>query len=308
MNQPVAWFAGFGFVEGAHHNIVRRSQASKLAIGIFFEVTSHHNKAFNNVLRDNDIVWVLRTDDTIGAMGVLLHGDSNVVAYNYFANNRAICTYTGAVEGNSVELFEATNSVIHHNISYYDRVFSEIGSSSSVRSANNTFAYNLHVSNVADLVGNKGARFVVTRGWGDPYGPVLNTMIYNNTVYLIGANSFGVSCLKCGNDILTLKNNILFANQTPLFADGPLNESNNIFWNGDGNPVLHLHGVNISSHSKIRSPMFVDPAKNDFMAKANSPAVDAATGGVPAYFFRRDLKNMHVPSVKSGDIGAYEHN
>jgi len=307
MNQPVAWFAGFGFVQGAHHNIVRRSQASKLAVGIFFEVTSHHNKAFNNVLRDNDIVWVLRTDDTIGAMGVLLHGDSNVVAYNYFANNRAICTFTGAIESNSVELFQATNSVIHHNISYYDRVFSEIGSSSTVRSANNTFAYNLQVSDVADLVGNKGARFVVTRGWGDPYGPVLNTMIYNNTIYLVGGNSTGVSCLNCGNDILTMENNILFVNRTPFYTDAPFNESNNIFWNGDGKPnVYSLPTFSVSATSRTADPQFTDPTQNNFFPLSASPVVSAAASSVPGYTYKRDLAGTLVPSGTGPDIGAYE--
>ena len=115
-NQPVAWKAGFAFQSGSSYSIVQNSKATKLAIGMFFSGDSHDNAALYNTITDNSVVWELTQNSTLGAMGVLLQGNRQEIGHNYFANNRSICTYNGIPESNSVELFAARNSQIHHNV------------------------------------------------------------------------------------------------------------------------------------------------------------------------------------------------
>jgi hypothetical protein len=304
-NQPVGWKAGFSFQDGASYNVVQNSQATRLAIGIFFSGNTHHNKALNNSLTNNNVVWELTPDRTLGAMGVLLQGDHQEVGYNYFADNKTRCTYTGVIESNSIELYAATNSTIHHNTSFRDRVFSELGSSPSVRSENNTYAYNLHVSALSDP--NYGARFVVTRGWDHTHGPVLSTKVYNNTLYLTGSGSKGVVCEKCGPNILNLENNILWVNREPFSSDGPFVEKNNIFWGGGGSTLLNYYGFAMSESSRTSNPNFVDAANNNFHLKPDSPAVNGGTRAAVDVGFDFDLWQTLTAVGGTPDIGAYEY-
>lgn len=304
-NQPIGWKAGFSFQDGASYNIVQNSEATKLAIGIFFSGDTHHNKALNNSLTNNNVVWELTQERTLGAMGILLQGDSQEVAYNYIADNHTICTYTGVVESNSIELYAARNSVIHHNTSYHDRVFSEMGSSPSVTSENNTYAYNLHVASLSAPA--YGVRFIVTRGWNHRHGPVLNTKILNNTIYLTGSGSKGVVCERCGNDILTLENNILWVNREPFWSDGPFVEQNNLFWNGTDPILLNLYGLVLSGSSQRSDPQFIDVSSFNFNLREDSPAIDSGTLTATELGFDFDLWQTHVPVNKMTDIGAYEY-
>ena len=304
-NQPVGWKAGFSFQDGAAHNTVQYSKATKLAIGIFFSGDTHNNKALNNTITNNHVVWELAPTRTLGAMGILLQGDSQEVGHNYFAGNKTICTYTGTIESNSIELYAATNSTIHHNTSYGDRVFSEMGSSPSVRSENNTYAYNLHVTSLSDPY--YGARFIVTRGWNHAHGPVLGTKVYNNTVYHTGSGSKGVVCELCGEKILALDSNILWVNREPFSSDGPFEERNNIFWDGNGSPLLNVYGFALSNTSQISDPQFVDAKNGNFNLKANSPAVNKGTRVSAKAGFDYDLWQTITSVDEATDIGAYEH-
>jgi len=301
-NQPMGWKAGFAFQDGASYNIVQNSKATKLAIGIFFADGSHHNRAVYNTITDNNVVWELRQTSTLGAMGVLLHGDNQEVGHNYFTNNRSLCTYTGVPESNSIELFTARNSFIHHNVSYQDRVFSELGSSSSQRAENNTYAYNLHV--VTDNDSSTGPRFLVTRGWNHPFGPVVNTQVYQNTVYLTASDSKGITCGMCGKEILALKNNIFWVDREPVWSDTPFVEANNVYWSSDGRPLVLFQSLFMSSASRIADPQFFDPANGKFNLKANSPAI--GQGVLDPVSLTYDLAQTMIAPKTKLDIGAYQ--
>ena len=240
-----------------------------------------------------------------GATGVSLHGDSNEIGRNYFANNRTICTYNGVVESNSIELYKARNSNIHHNRSIGDRVFSELGTDSSYRVENNTFAYNLHIS--SDSHSTTGARFLVTRGHGHSYGPILNTKLYNNVVYFTGSGSKGVTCQKCGTGILLMHNNILWADGEPFSSDAAFVESHNIFWSSNGDPMLRWHGVSKSSASLITNPQFADPANSNFSLQGSSPAINSGNLDVVGAGYLTDLKGKVIPMGGAVDIGAHEY-
>jgi hypothetical protein len=304
-NQPRGWKAGFSFGAGAAYNTVRASRATNLTIGVYFDQNSHHNKLLNSTITDNNVVEKLTATSAHGATGVSLHGDANEISRNYFANNRTICTYNGVVESNSIELYKARNSNIHHNRSIGDRVFSELGTDSSYRSENNTFAYNLHVSSYSHST--TGARFLVTRGYGHSYGPILNTTLYNNVVYFTGSGSKGVTCQKCGTGILIMQNNILWADGEPFSSDAALVESHNIFWSSNGDPMLRWHGVSKSATSLVADPRFVDRANNNFRLQATSPAINSGDLSVVVAGYKTDLLGKGIPVGGVVDRGANEY-
>jgi hypothetical protein len=300
-NQPVGWKLGFAFGGSSSYNTVQHSKAHKLAVGIYFGGSNHHNKALNNTVVDNNVVWELTSIGSSGPAGIILYGDHNEIAHNYFTNNTRNCLLSGKGGGISIELYSARNSNIHHNRSYNDRVFVELGSSKSSIAADNTFAYNLHVVKTTDSI--TGPRFVVTRGQGHVFGPVWRTKVYNNTVYYTAGDSKGVSCENCGFDVLTVKNNIFWVDQQPITSDGPFIEEHNILWSTDGKPKL---GFTKSLSTKIVNPGFKNAGADDFRLVASSPAREAGTHESLTLGYVVDLDLQGVPQVALVDAGAYE--
>lgn len=303
-NQPRGWKSGFSFEKNSSYNTVRASKATRLTIGVFFHTNSNNNKLLNSTITDNNVLEQLTSTSAHGASGVSLHGTNQEIARNYFANNRSICTYNGVQESISIELYTASNANIHHNTIYNDRVFIELGSTSTWRSENNTIAYNLYVSNYAHAT--MGARFVVTRGYGHSYGPVVGTKVINNVVYLTGAGSKGVTCQKCDTGILTVRNNILWANDEPFSSDNSFVETNNVYWSNDGSPSLQWRGLTKSSSSYIANPQFVNAGANNFSLQSSSPAINRGTIDFVAAGYVWDLAGKQVPIAGAVDIGAFE--
>jgi len=303
LNQPVAYKIGFGFSSGASHNILRNSVATNLSIGVSFTDDAHDNQILYNTITDNNILWTQTSTSSAGAVGINLHGDNQEIARNVFARNKPICTYTGGGGGISIELYGATNSNIHHNVSVGDQVFAELGSSPTLIARNNVFAYNVHVSSFS---GVHGPRFVITRGNGSSFGPVYYTKLYNNIVYFTSASSKGVTCDSCGPDILTLKNNILWASE-PFYSNAPIEESHNIFWSSNGSPLIHWYGSTMNAGSKVANPLFVDPAHGNFHLKSNSPGINNADMDSVASRYSLDLDRTTLPVSGVTDIGSYEY-
>lgn len=302
--QPLGFKVGFEIQGGASNNTIWNNKASKLAIGVSLSKDSFRNRVIGNTIVDNNVLWDLVRPDIQGAIGILLHGDRQEIASNYFANNKSGCAYFGDYEHISIEVFDASNSIIHHNVSY-DRVFTELGTSSTYITSNNTYAYNVHVA--SNLGSNQGARFVITRGYGHLHGPVLNTKVVHNTVYLTG-NSKGISCWPCGTDILTLRDNILWVDPEPFAINTLFVEANNLFWSSDGTPLLNWRGgMLMSLTSRIARPLFVDAAKGNFNLQANSPARDRGSMSSVPSGLDYDVAQSKVPIGAQADIGAYEY-
>jgi hypothetical protein len=251
----------------------------------------------HNELTDNHVVWQLNQSSALGAMGILLHGDHHEIAYNYFANNRTLCTYNGIVESNSIELHGARFANIRHNISYHDRVFSELGSSATYPSHDNIYAYNLHV--VGPSESQTGSRFLVTRGAGHQHGPVWRTTAYNNTIYHTGEDSKGITCQLCSNEVLKVKNNIFWGDREPISSNGPFIEANNIFWSTLGNPLLHFAP---SPTSHIDDPVFVNLGAQDFRLRSTSPARLAGNMASVGAGYNYDLALTPVSQGEAVDI------
>lgn len=307
-NNPEGWYVGFNFVNsnnsaiGGSHNILRFVSATKLTAGVHMQTSTHHNQVVSSSFTNNHAmerltpISVGATDD-IGAWGILLKGDYHEISGNYFAENNSWCTFDTNPQGNSVELYEAKHNVISYNIAVDDRVFSELGSSESVVSENNLFAYNLVVSSVLD------AKFVTTRGAEADFGPVLSTRLFHNTVYLTGAESQGLVCGGgCYASVLEARDNIFWAEWKAAFVGNPFAESNNIYWATDGSPFVQFLGFSMHPTSMKADPQLFDPPDGDFRLQESSPAVDAGF----AFGWLLDLAGVTVPQGAGEDIGAYE--
>jgi hypothetical protein len=310
--QTYGFYTGFNFTQGSSYNILRNSKARLTAVGVHFSNEgSHHNKVLHNEIIENNVMYRLdpepntatdHTHEDRGGSGMDLKGNDNEVAYNYLKDNVAWCNYDIAPiqHSNSIELFNAKRNYIHHNISINDRVFSEVGGDKLDKTKNsedNTFAYNLHTTSMVR------SRFLTVHGIGREFGPSYRTKLFNNTLYHTSNDNTVINCVGCDPTILTLKNNIVWGNNVALRADGPFNESNNIYWKTGGSPTVSITGATMSSSSRKTNPLFVNPGSIDFHLNSSSFAIN---NGVDVNL-TKDLENKDVPINGVPDIGGYEY-
>lgn len=296
--QPIGDVFAVNFTGGAHHNTIAESDIWGATAGVHLGRESSANRVIHNEIHDNVVKKSEETDPSLdlGAWGVLVVSDDNEVAYNTLRDNVAPCRNQGAPpSSNSIELFEGSDNRIHHNWSYGDRVFSELGSSDVEVASGNRWDYNLMVSDLDDAV------FLITRGEGGEFGPVFDTTATHNTVYLTGERSDAVVCGNgCGPDVLTLTGNVLDARRKALFSDSVFSESHNVFWSSSGTPTLQSP-IELDPTSAIVDPGFADPATLDLRPGAGSPLIDAAGR---ARTHDEDLDR--APVDERPDIGAFE--
>ncbi|MEL7208411.1 MAG: hypothetical protein AAGK32_09305, partial [Actinomycetota bacterium] len=245
--QPFGSYYGVNFTGGAHHVTLQDSLIEHANAGVHVSANSHHITVQRNKLHNNDVMNVFggNPNKDLGAWGILVRSDDNEIAHNEFKNNRAPCANgAGRIHSNSVEIFEGQRNYIHHNKSYGDRVFSELGGSSAQKAADNVFEFNLHHSNMVD------ARFITTRGGGTQWGPVWRTVAEHNTVHLTGNGSVAVSCGEgCSANILTLRGNILTGVDKALYADAAFDEADNVYWNPRGSTTRIQHASTNKRHA-----------------------------------------------------------
>ena len=135
------------------------------------------------------------------------------------------------------------------------------------------------------------------------YGPVYRTFVYNNTVYYTGAASQGLICgAGCSSNIMTAKNNIVWAEQKAAFADAQFTESNNIYWSSNGQPFVQFMNFSLNAADKITNPLFVNPGAQDFQLQSTSTAIDTGVN----LGWAKDLLGTALPQGTVPDIGAYE--
>ncbi len=274
---------------------IRDNLVTDTAAGIYVKSGAHGNKVLNNRLVGNNRMSVLTaspSDDDSGAFGVLLRGDGNEIAYNTIRGSDAF-SYDYGRDGAAVEIYGGVGNHVHHNTALDNDVFSELGGS---RSADNVFAYNLVRSSLAT------SSFLVTRGAGSSYGPVLRTKLYNNTVLLTGVSSQGFVChAGCGPGILTMRNNVIQAVAKVGYADARFDEDHGLYSGGRRQFVLGPRSV-------VAAPHFIDPAAGNLRLAAASPGLDRGV----RLSYARDLDGRSVPvdgnrdGVAVTDLGAYE--
>ncbi|MDP9072847.1 MAG: hypothetical protein M3N98_01510, partial [Actinomycetota bacterium] len=250
------------------------------------------------LLSGNNMVDAFHADPTtdLGAWGILINGDNNDIGFNRFQDNIAVCSNQGyKLASNSIELYTARNNNIHHNIALRDRVFSELGSSSTVRSSGNTYAYNVFVTAGSD------SRFVTTRGALDTrYGPVDNTYLVHNSTYQTGANSSAIACvLGCGSAVLATDSNIFWADGKVFVADATFPNQNDLIWSSSGTPT---YSRPVRSSAVVANPHYVGPATGNLRLRSASPAIGA---GNIVGDWGTDVYGKTLPSGPgTDDVGA----
>lgn len=286
--------SGFRLAAGASYDTLRDLVATDLTFGIKLEAGSHHNRVLRNVLSDNDMKSDIWTSDA-GAVGIVLFGDDNEVAYNTVSGSDVCSRFYGR-DGSAIEVFGGQRNRIHHNRAIDNNQFAELG---NARSADNVYAYNVVTSTLRD------GHFLTTRGPKDTaWGPVMRTKALNNTVYLTGAASFAIQCAGgCAPSILTLRNNVVWAADRVGYADAGFDEGNNVYWSPGGPRVWFP----MTASSRKADPAFVAPSAGDLHIRSTSPAVDAGWSGVLGLGYTSDFDGASLPRGPAVDIGAYEY-
>ncbi len=312
---PTGWRIGFA-IQG-NNNTVESVRASGMTAGVHIGTNATDNRVLRSELVDNTNMSVNTEggDDDSGSWGVVLNGDRNEIAYNYFTGNSSSCSFDYGGEGASVEVYEAQDNFIHHNRAIEETTFTELGSGDK-EARGNIFAYNLYT-----LTTDDGGEFLNVRGPGN-FGPTRYTVAHNNTVYLTGSQSEGVICSNClseapeddGNTaaILSLYNNILWVDGKNdgkvAFASKIFDEGNNVYWSSDGNPfVQYISPMQMAASSMEADPGFVDAAAGDFRLTQGSPAIDVARSEILDTRLSADLAGQSLPQDGTLDIGAYEY-
>jgi len=293
-NNPVGYIVGFNLRTGSSNNKLRNVEATGNYAGVAIKEGSHHNRVLGSKFFNNTMMNPLDTalDNDAGAFGVALFGDDNEIAGNTFQGQYA-CSYDYNGDGAAIEIYGGQRNNIHHNRAENNEAFTELG---NIRSADNVYAYNQVTSSIAT------SSFLITRGGTDNrYGPINGTKAYNNTVYLTGSASNGIVCHGgCSANILSAKNNILWAGGKSLYADAPFDEGNNIYWRTGGSPVVQ---ASINTTSQKIDPKFLDVTKLNFHLQTGSQAIDRGAN----HGYITDLDNKTVPIGTAPDIGSYEY-
>lgn len=276
------------------NNTLRTSVVTHNVTGVHIKSTAKGSKVLNNVIKDNNRMSVntVGGDDDSGAFGILIAGDSSDIAHNVISGSDA-ASYDYGRDGAAVEIYGGIGNRIHHNTAIDNDAFAELGNS---RSADNVFAYNV-VKTALD-----GATFLVTRGDESSWGPVLGTVLENNTVQMSGASSQGFICHGgCNASVLKMRNNIITATWKVGYADAPFDEDFNLYHGGQVQ-------FQLGSHSLVADPGFVSASTGDLHLSSTSTAVDR--GAPQAWTSDRDgaavPQDGDADGTSAVDIGAYE--
>lgn len=206
---------------------VRDSRATNNAIGVFAVKGSIGARISDNYIAGNNRMYTLtrspRWDDA-GALGVLLQGANAVVDHNTIKNQSAF-SYDFGRDGSAIEIYGATDSLIHHNTATNNQTFVELGLDGT---KDNSITFNRVKSSKPRADG------LVTRGAQERFGPVAGTDFSHNRVTLRGHKSTGFTCSAgCSRKILSLFYNVFDVNGNGGFADRPPKMRGNRFLDGE---------------------------------------------------------------------------
>ena len=208
---------------------------------------------------------------------------------------------------------------VMHNVDFGIELASEHKDrSTSYITARNNLIYHCHTAGVS--IGG----YAPERGHTE-HSIVINNILYENDTSATGSGEFQLQWNMTDN---ILANNIVYAGPRCLFSltrtqvekdRPPVTIDHNLYFCASGAQASkwaaasatvtgfdkYVESTGNDRHSNFMDPHFVDPARNDFHLRSDSPALAAGTtDGLPVGEF--DLEGS--PRVKSGkiDIGSYQ--
>lgn len=283
-----------GFSVSGDDVVLSRVVATGSVTGVHIRDGADDAVVRRSVIRDNVRMSVNTPggDDDSGAFGVLVQGDGAVIRRNRISGHVAK-SYDYGDDGAAVEIYGAIGTRVTHNLATDNNAFTELG---DPRTADTTYAYNLVTSDLPE------ATFLVTRGAGSSWGPIVGTDASHNTVHLTGERSQGFVCHDgCGSDVLTMRANVIAAEWKVGYADAGFAGGHNV-WHGGQRQFAMLAG------DVVAVPGWVAPSRGNYRLARRSPAVDREPGTA----WQRDLLGGPVPrdgdrdGKRRPDAGAIE--
>lgn len=329
---------------GSHERLVD-VDVSHNAVGVEIEPGSDYDTISGSRIHDNTRMMVdtqgtgcgtaaaEQCDDDYGAEGIGVGGDHATITGNEFAGN-AGSSHDYGRDGSAIEVFGAEHTIVSHNTSSNDAIFSEVGGLSAANNGalDNTakdteYAYNLVTG---DLDGE--GFLVLNADTSNIYGPSYGTIVDHNTIYYTGGTltvpdgagtkpqqTFGWQCGQgCDNGdptSITVFGNIIdpvngWAEYCQGAAAGACASDYNIIpvgWDSTtSSPGDYNDGVTHTG-DVAAAPGFTAPG-TDFTPSSSSPAVDAVPSSATAggQTWTTDLAGNPTPVNGNADAGAYE--
>jgi parallel beta-helix repeat protein len=239
-----------------------RNVVSNNVAGIFVRSSATGTRVLRNRVVNNDRMSVLTRGggDDNGAFGVLVQGERTEIARNLITGSDAF-SYDYGRDGAAVEVYGARGTNVHHNRAANNETFSELGNPST---AGTTYSYNVVRSSLPR------SKFLVVPGADSGFGPARGTLAFRNTALLTGQGSEGVVCYSgCSADVLRIRANIVQARAKSAYADGRIDQGDNIFFGGKAQ-------LELGPGSRFANPRFRNPRRGDLRLKRSSPARNRA--------------------------------
>jgi hypothetical protein len=209
---------GVDLMPGSADNTVSEVFATGFYAAVYIYTGSDDNTITSNTFVNNVQMNRNTPTQSAGGFGVLLHGDYNVIEYNTINGNQA-CSNEFGRDGSAVEVYGGSYNLVRGNQAANDAAFTELGSFTGDIATGNEYVGNT----VTDGPGDLRVIFLITRGSGDVFGPVSDTVVEDNKVILTrpgdkGAVSYawqpgnGIILTMTGNDMDMAGNFALYEN------------------------------------------------------------------------------------------------
>ncbi|MGV3564036.1 MAG: right-handed parallel beta-helix repeat-containing protein [Nocardioides sp.] len=197
-------------------------EASGSVAGVWIREGSQRATVAASYVHDNTLMApdTHGPDDDYGAFGIEVNGDHARVLGNRISGHHAPSP-DYRVDGAAVEVYQAVGTLIEGNTSTDDLAFTELGGS---RTTGTRVLGNTVTSSAEE------GTFLMTRGPGQVWGPVVDTVATGNTVRLTGAKSYGFGCYgACTPAHLVLSDNDIRAGWYVGWVDGTFTTTGNTY-------------------------------------------------------------------------------
>jgi hypothetical protein len=232
---PAGHVDGIDIAAGSLGNTITNISATGFYAGVYVNAGSTGNVIEDSTFTNNTELDTNSSSGSSGAFGILLWGSSNTISGNTISGSQA-CSIAYGYDGSAVEVYGGSHNLINDNQASSDNTFTELGSYPGSIATGNSYQGNT----VTDGTSH-GNSFLVTRGSGDPDGPVSGTVVTGNTVSLTSAGDQGLISYAWQpgeGTLLTVTGNYLDlgANQV-LYEDGGYVDGGGNTYLGTCNPA-----------------------------------------------------------------------